>query len=87
MCNINNNNIDSILEYEVSNPEYLEIINGTRKPEEIISWNSLLLFMSEQNQRYCDEHLLCVKCREPLVEYSQGKYEDVYWSCLNHCEY
>jgi hypothetical protein len=83
----NENDIDLILEYEVENPEYLEIINGTRGLADVISWSSLLAFMNEQNKKYCDEHCLCLKCREPLVEYNKTKYEDIYWECSNHCEY
>jgi len=88
MCDNNNeNDIEKFLEFEVYNDEWLQCINGEIHLLELIDENAILEYLKEQNQKYCDEHLLCLKCREPLVEYKLSKYEDVYWSCPNHCEY
>ena len=49
-------NIENYLEYSVDNIEYLEIIKGLRSPLEIISIESLLEYMSEQNEKYCSNN-------------------------------
>ena len=83
----NENDIENFLEYDVQNDEWLQCINGEIHLLELLDENSILEYLKEKNKKYCDERCLCSKCRETLVEYSQGEYEDVYWSCLNHCEY
>lgn len=84
--------INSILEYEVDDPEYLQIINGTREIKDIINFNLLFEYMKEQNEEYCKKEGLCETCHTPLKEYEE--YEEIcgsrqiserYWSCPNHC--
>jgi hypothetical protein len=84
----NDNNIDNFLEYSVENDEWLQIINGLRRPSDIICWNSLLQFMTEQNKKFCAKHCLCESCRSELNEYTEYVDEiisDIYHSCPNGC--
>jgi len=64
-------NIDDILEFNVSDPEYLQIVNGLRMPNGIIDWNSLLEYMSEENREYSKKHDLCEVCHSNLVDEKQ----------------
>jgi hypothetical protein len=84
----NNNDISNFLEYDVENPEFLEIINGERAYSDIICWNSILQYMTEKNEKFCAEHCLCEICRSELKEYVEridGIISDMYWSCENGC--
>lgn len=84
--------IDSILEFEVDQPEYLQIVNGLRKPSDNVNWKLLLEYMTEQNRIYSAKNGLCEVCHSPLVE--KTEYEEIcgsrqvserYWHCRNGC--
>lgn len=83
------NDIEKYLEYEVSDPEWLELINDPKRLfSEIICWNSLFQYMVEKHEKYCTENCLCEVCRSELKEYMEyidGEIADMYWSCSNGC--
>ncbi len=90
MSNTNTNiDINEILEYNVENPEFLEILNENMPLYQIISWSSLHIAMKEMNEKYCAEQCLCEKCRTPLEEFTEydadGRISGMYWSCKNGC--
>lgn len=58
--------IDSILEFEPDQPEYLQICNGLRKPSDNVNWKLLLEYMTEQNRIYSAKNGLCEVCHSPL---------------------
>lgn len=88
---MSNTNIDinKILEYDVENPEFLEILNGDRPIFVMICWNSLRLVMKEMNKKYCAEHCLCENCRSEMEEFTEhdidGRITEMYWACKNGC--
>jgi hypothetical protein len=88
---MSNTNIDinEILEYNVENPEFLEILNEDRPLYQMISWSSLHIVMKEMNEKYCADHCLCEKCHAPLEEFTDydidGRISGMYWSCKNGC--
>ncbi|MDD4188281.1 MAG: hypothetical protein PHX04_05970 [Bacilli bacterium] len=88
---MNNTNIDigEILEFNVENHEFLEILNGNRPISDIICWHSLGLVLKEMNEKYCAQNCLCESCRSPLEEYTEydidGRVSGMHWSCKNGC--
>jgi hypothetical protein len=80
--------LEDFLNYDIHDPEYLEILNGKRTIESIISWESLLMYMQEKNDKYCDKYNLCHECRSPLVKvreqeeiWGSKQVSEVYWVC------
>jgi hypothetical protein len=84
----NNNDIENFLEYDVSDPIWLQILNNPKQLSDIICWNSLFQYMVEKHEKYCADNCLCETCRSELVEYTEyvdGIISDIYWSCKNGC--
>jgi len=85
--------INSILEYDVSDPEYLQIVNGLRTPSDSINFKLLLEYMSEENREYAKENSLCEICHSELklvqdrgeVWGSKNVVIGEYSSCPNGC--
>jgi len=84
--------IEDILEWSVDQPEYLQIVNGLRKPSDIISWKDLLYIMTEKNIKYCSDNDLCEVCHSPLVDEKQVEeycgcrmVVGVHGACPNNC--
>jgi len=85
--------IEDILEWSVDQPEFLQIINGLRKPSDIISWKDLLYIMTEKNIKYCSDNGLCEICHSELklvqdrgeVWGARNVVVGEYSSCPNGC--
>lgn len=79
----------NFFEYDVENPEFLEILNGDRPIFDMICWESLRLIMEEMNKKFCAERGICEKCRSEMLEYKDydpdGKIVEWYWVCKNGC--
>jgi len=67
--------IKDVLIYDVSDPSYLEIVNGLRMPSDAINFRLLLEYMSEKNEEFCKEEGLCETCRSELVEVKESRGE------------
>ena len=67
--------IKDVLIYDVSDPSYLEIVNGLRMPSDAINFRLLLEYMSEKNEEFCREEGLCEDCRSELVEVKESRGE------------
>ena len=72
---INNYNIEDVLIYDVSDPSYLQIINGLRTPSDAINFRLLLEYMTEQNEEYTKENNLCLTCHSELEERKESRGE------------
>lgn len=68
-------NIEDILEFEVDQAEYLQIVNGLRTPSQAIDFKKLLDYMSEQNYNHCDNNNLCKTCHSELQEVKESRGE------------
>jgi hypothetical protein len=88
----NDNNIENFLEYDVSNDEWLQILNNPKQLSTIICWNSLYQYMLELNKEYCAKHCLCEICRSELIEHidyeeiwGSKRISNVEYTCPNGC--
>lgn len=80
--------INSILELNIDNPIYLQVVNGLVDPKKVVDFDVLISYMTEQNKKYCDDHDLCPECRSEMkqfVEMEDGMISEWYWSCRNGC--
>ena len=71
-------NIEDYLNYNVEDPEWLEVINGKLSLSQMINSNSLMRYIEIQNEKYCLQNNLCANCRTPLIEHKH--YEEVHGS-------
>ena len=73
--------IDSIMEYNVGQPEYLRVCNRLIDARTAIDFDLLVDYMREQNRIYSKEHFLCAVCHSELVEMVES--EEGYVSSRN----
>ncbi len=69
-------NLEDYLDYNVEDPEWLEILNGKLALFQIINRNSLMRYIEFKNEKYCLENNLCTNCRTPLE--TNKHYEEVF---------
>jgi AAA15 family ATPase/GTPase len=86
------NNIENFLEYDVSDPIWLKIINGQIPLIEIIDKITLISYLESENKKFCANNCLCEICRNPLDEYidyeevwGNKRISNIYYSCPNGC--
>jgi len=63
--------INFIMDYDVSDPTYLSVVNGLIDPLKVIDSDALIEYMSECNRKYCENEGLCEVCHSELEEKDQ----------------
>jgi len=67
--------MDDFFEYDVDQPEYLQVCNGLVMPSKVINWSSVLDYMKERNRIYSEESGLCEVCHSELIEKKEHRGE------------
>jgi len=67
--------IEDILNFPIESPEFLAVVNGLVDVKKIISGESLLIILSDINDKYCEDNNLCKVCRSELEEVSESRGE------------
>lgn len=84
--------VESLIGHNVSEPEFLQCVNGKRMISSIIDWKFLLGWMTEKNEEYSKREGICEVCHAQLVE--RAEYEEIWGSrqiseillvCPNNC--
>lgn len=86
------NDISNFLEFNVTDIEWLRVINGKIPYTTLIDKDAFLSYLERENEKYCNDNGLCLVCRNPLVkeqqieEYCGSKMVvNEYWVCPYGC--
>jgi len=72
------NDISDFIEYDVSDNEWIRLINKEIPIIDILDENAFYEYLETENTRYCKQEVLCPECRGKLVE--KIEYEEIWGS-------